>query len=90
MERANRFTVDNPHQQRETRTVSLNPRIYPDWWGEEDEINRIVKGPKGGAHPARKGDRNREDSLDQRIANAAEKPKQKKTKKGAQETYYHS
>jgi hypothetical protein len=49
VERKSRFTVDNPHQHREARSASLNPRIYPDWWGEEDEIQRIVskenKGP---------------------------------------------
>ena len=66
-QRMGRFVTENPHQKRETRSASLNPRIYPDWWGEDDEIQRIALQEGGHYHPARKGDRNREDSLDDRI-----------------------
>jgi len=33
-----RFQVDNPHQPKSdrARSRSVNPRVYPEWWGEED------------------------------------------------------
>ena len=36
-----RFQVDNPHgfQEKRARSTSLNPVIYPVWWGEEHEID---------------------------------------------------
>lgn len=27
--------------QRQPRSASLNPDIYPSWWGEDDEIERL-------------------------------------------------
>lgn len=32
-----RYQVDNPHQPRSDKKKSreLNPKVYPDWWGEE-------------------------------------------------------
>ena len=36
-----RFQVENPHEPKEkrARSTSLNPVIYPQWWGEDHEVD---------------------------------------------------
>jgi hypothetical protein len=36
-----RFQVDNPHEKRSARarSTSINPVVYPEWWGEAQEID---------------------------------------------------
>ena len=32
--------VDNPHEgEKRARSTSLNPVIYPEWWGQDEEID---------------------------------------------------
>lgn len=81
VERKSRFVVDNPHQNREARSASLNPRIYPEWWGEEDEIQRLASKERTGYHPARKGQKDRADSLDQRLEHARQHKKKSPKKR---------
>ena len=36
-----RFQIDNPHEQEEkrARSTSINPVVYPSWWGEAQEVD---------------------------------------------------
>ena len=35
--------MDNPHEKRSARarSTSINPVVYPDWWGEDKEIDAM-------------------------------------------------
>ena len=36
-----RFQLDNPHlgAEKRARSTSINPVVYPSWWGEADEVD---------------------------------------------------
>jgi len=39
--------VDNPHKStKSTKSKDLNPKVYPDWWGEETSPKQQFKCPK--------------------------------------------
>jgi len=62
-----RFQIDNPHadsKSQPTRSASLNPLIYPPWWGEDSAIEMEV---------AKKKAQTKEDDLDKRMREARDR-----------------
>jgi len=84
----NRFQIDNPHiSEKRARSTSLNPVIYPTWWGNEDEIDpayyrrdrqhipkRLKSADVGKAKVFKPIAKHCEDTIDRRLRQVHEQP----------------